>query len=66
MDAGPILAQAAVPVLPGDSEDALAARVLRQEHAIYPAALAAFASGVPAGGPEADAVLANPVGWMGD
>ncbi len=48
MDAGPILAQAAVPVLPGDTEDMLAARVLRQEHAIYPAALAAFASGVAA------------------
>ena len=32
MDAGPILAQAAVPVLPGDTEDDLAARVLRQEH----------------------------------
>jgi formyltetrahydrofolate-dependent phosphoribosylglycinamide formyltransferase len=45
MDDGPILAQAAVPVLPEDSEDALAARVLAQEHLIYPAALAAFASG---------------------
>lgn len=63
MDAGPILAQAAVPVLPGDSEDALAARVLRQEHAIYPAALASFAAGVPAVGPGAEAYLANPVGW---
>ena len=45
MDDGPILAQAAVPVLPEDSEAALAARVLAQEHLIYPAALAAFASG---------------------
>jgi phosphoribosylglycinamide formyltransferase 1 len=63
MDAGPILAQAAVPVLPGDSEDVLAARVLRQEHAIYPAALAAFASGIAAVGPGAEAFLANPVGW---
>jgi len=42
MDDGPILAQARVPVLTHDSEDALAARVLEQEHAIYPAALAAF------------------------
>jgi phosphoribosylglycinamide formyltransferase 1 len=45
MDDGPILAQAAVPVLPEDNEDSLAARVLAQEHLIYPAALAAFASG---------------------
>jgi formyltetrahydrofolate-dependent phosphoribosylglycinamide formyltransferase len=42
MDDGPILAQARVPVLSEDSEDALAARVLEREHAIYPAALAAF------------------------
>ncbi len=63
MDAGPILAQAAVPVLPGDSEEALAARVLRQEHAIYPAALAAFAAGVAPTLPAAEAVLANPIGW---
>ena len=63
MDAGPILAQAAVPVLPGDTEDTLAARVLRQEHAIYPAALAAFAEGLPGAAPEPDACLANPPGW---
>ncbi|MFG9976610.1 phosphoribosylglycinamide formyltransferase, partial [Pseudomonas aeruginosa] len=36
MDEGPIIAQAAVPVLLGDSEDALAARVLKAEHHIYP------------------------------
>ncbi len=35
-DHGPILAQAQVPVLPGDTPDALAARVLEQEHTIYP------------------------------
>lgn len=46
MDDGPILAQAAVPVLPHDSEADLAARVLAQEHVIYPAALAAFVSGI--------------------
>ena len=40
MDAGPVLAQARVPVLPGDTETALAARVLEQEHLLYPAALA--------------------------
>ncbi len=39
MDEGPILAQAAVPVLPGDTESALAARVLAQEHVLYPLAL---------------------------
>ncbi|WP_310888970.1 phosphoribosylglycinamide formyltransferase [Gluconacetobacter dulcium] len=39
MDDGPILGQAAVPVHPGDTPDALAARVLKQEHHLYPAAL---------------------------
>lgn len=63
MDAGPILAQAAVPVLPGDTEDTLAARVLAQEHAIYPAALAAQAAGYPPPLPAADAALANPLPW---
>lgn len=43
MDEGPILAQARVPILPGDTEESLAARVLTQEHIIYPQALAAFA-----------------------
>lgn len=41
MDDGPILAQAAVPVLAGDTADTLAKRVLVQEHRLYPAALAA-------------------------
>jgi phosphoribosylglycinamide formyltransferase-1 len=45
LDAGPVIAQARVPVLPGDDEDALAARVLEQEHALYPLALADVASG---------------------
>lgn len=39
LDHGPILAQAVVPVLPGDSADTLAARVLSQEHLIYPRAV---------------------------
>jgi phosphoribosylglycinamide formyltransferase-1 len=43
LDAGPILAQARVPVLAGDTAETLAARVLTQEHRIYPEALAAFA-----------------------
>lgn len=40
LDHGQILAQAAVPVLPGDTADTLAARVLMQEHLIYPRAIA--------------------------
>jgi len=40
VDHGPIIAQAAVPVLPDDDADALAARILEQEHRIYPRALA--------------------------
>ncbi len=42
LDHGPILAQAVVPVLPGDTPDVLAARVLTQEHRIYPQAVADF------------------------
>ena len=45
LDAGPILGQARVPVLPGDTGDTLAARVLTQEHRLYPAVLRRFASG---------------------
>ena len=40
LDHGPILAQAAVPVLAGDTADTLAARVLSQEHLVYPRAIA--------------------------
>ncbi|KAB2746865.1 phosphoribosylglycinamide formyltransferase [Brucella anthropi] len=43
MDEGPILAQAAVPVLAGDDADALAARVLKAEHKLYALALRKFA-----------------------
>ncbi len=45
LDDGPILGQARVPVLPGDTPEALAARVLEQEHVLYPAVLRRFASG---------------------
>lgn len=45
LDAGPIVAQAAVPVLAGDTPDDLAARVLVQEHRIYPLALRLLAEG---------------------
>jgi phosphoribosylglycinamide formyltransferase-1 len=39
LDHGPIIAQAVVPVLPGDTEDSLAQRVLAREHVIYPRAV---------------------------
>ena len=45
MDTGPIIAQAAVPVLPGDTAETLGARVLAQEHIIYPHALRLVAGG---------------------
>jgi folate-dependent phosphoribosylglycinamide formyltransferase PurN len=70
VDEGPILAQAAVPVLPADTEATLAARVLAQEHRIYPAALAWLAAGrvAVAGGVAqvadadgADGALLNPL-----
>jgi phosphoribosylglycinamide formyltransferase-1 len=47
VDTGPILAQAAVPVLPQDTEATLAARVLKAEHKLYPATLARVAAGRP-------------------
>jgi phosphoribosylglycinamide formyltransferase 1 len=45
MDSGPIILQEAVPVLPGDTEAALASRVLAVEHRIYPQALRLVAEG---------------------
>ncbi len=69
-DTGPIVVQSAVPVLPGDDEDALAARILREEHQIYPMAVRWVAEGAVAlegrvvqvrGVPEiADRALRNP------
>jgi formyltetrahydrofolate-dependent phosphoribosylglycinamide formyltransferase len=69
VDEGPVIVQAAVPVLPEDDEAALAARVLAQEHRIYPAALAWAASGaarlvdgrVVLDTPMADGAFANPL-----
>jgi phosphoribosylglycinamide formyltransferase 1 len=71
VDEGPILAQAAVPVLDADTVETLAARVLEQEHLLYPAALAWLASGrvrldggrARVEGPEAPrgAALSNPL-----
>lgn len=45
LDDGPILGQARVPILPEDTPEKLAARVLRQEHRLYPAVLHRFAAG---------------------
>lgn len=45
LDDGPILGQARVPVLPGDTAETLAARVLAQEHKLYPAVLRRFVTG---------------------
>jgi phosphoribosylglycinamide formyltransferase 1 len=45
LDAGPIIAQAAVPVLPDDSEATLSARILRQEHRLYPLVVRWFGEG---------------------
>jgi len=45
LDAGPIIAQAVVPVVPGDTEESLAARVIVQEHRLYPQALRMICDG---------------------
>ncbi len=44
-DTGPVIVQAIVPVLPGDTEETLGARILAQEHVIYPQAIHWFAEG---------------------
>lgn len=58
MDSGPIVAQAAVPVMPNDTADTLAARVLEAEHKLYPHALKLVASGAVR--VEGDRVVFNP------
>ncbi|WP_212373970.1 phosphoribosylglycinamide formyltransferase [Acetobacter persici] len=57
MDEGPILGQAAVPVLPGDTAEGLAARVLRQEHRLYPDVLRRYLTKSPASTPAEAALL---------
>ncbi len=47
MDAGPVLGQAEVPILPNDTEATLAARVLQQEHLLYPRVLRGFIEVLP-------------------
>ncbi len=44
-DRGPVIAQSEVPVLPGDTPDTLAARILEQEHLLYPQTIQRIASG---------------------
>ena len=61
MDEGPILAQAAVPVLPDDTVARLADRVLAQEHVIYPMALRLFAVGRAGVAADDRAALLNPL-----
>jgi len=74
MDDGPIIVQAAVPVLPGDTEAALAARVLAAEHRCYPLALKLCAEGqvrvkgercILAGVAAQEAALINPPPVLG-
>ena len=45
LDSGPIIAQAAGPILPDDTEETLSARILRQEHRLYPLVVRWFAEG---------------------
>jgi phosphoribosylglycinamide formyltransferase-1 len=69
-DTGPVIVQAAVPVLDGDTEEELARRILAQEHRIYTQAVQWFAQGrlsvqgravrVDGAGEPAQAVLVNP------
>ena len=70
MDTGPIIIQAVVPVLDGDTEDTLAARILKQEHKIFSRAIRLFAEGklrvegrrvlITGGRTESDDFLMNP------
>jgi len=69
MDTGPIIIQAAVPILPGDDADTLSARILLEEHRIYPLAVQWIAEGrvriqqervLVDGAGTADAALVNP------
>jgi phosphoribosylglycinamide formyltransferase 1 len=67
VDEGPIIIQAAVPILDGDTSETLAARILVQEHRIYPRAVQLFAEGrlrvdgrcvfIDAGKPLGEAIL---------
>ncbi len=70
LDTGPIIIQAAVPILENDTEETLSARILQQEHRIYPRAVQLFAAGrlrvegrrvrIAPGSDPADQALINP------
>lgn len=60
MDAGPVLAQRSVPVLPDDSEDTLHERIKVVERSLYPEAIAHFIEGLQRGAPAADLGPADP------
>ena len=70
MDTGPVIIQAVVPVLDGDTEDVLASRILKQEHKLFSRAIRLFAEGklkvvgrrvlVDGGRTESDEFLINP------
>jgi len=63
VDEGPIIVQAAVPVLDSDTSEALAARILEQEHKIYPQAVQLFAEGrLKVNGRQVQIAGAKPVG----
>lgn len=62
MDAGPIIGQAAVPVLSGDTPDMLAARILEQEHKLYPECVRRIALGEVRLGADGVAVLSGAQG----
>lgn len=62
MDDGPILGQAVVPIQAGDTAETLGARVLRKEHALYPAALCAYLNGDIA--LDGDIIAPSPIAMM--
>lgn len=69
VDEGPIILQAAVPILDGDTPEALASRILEQEHKIYPRAVQLFAEGrlrvdgrrvlIDGGNPDGQAIISS-------
>lgn len=59
VDTGPIVGQAAVPVMPGDTPETLAARTLDAEHVLYPACLALVCGGAAVAPSEAQPMLVN-------
>ena len=65
LDDGPILGQAAIPVLEGDTPDSLAARILAVEHRLYPANLARHLGGLAAEAPKPATLFSPPLPGTG-